>query len=128
MGLNLIEEGADIILPVAGRVGLGTGMAAKERGGVYIIGVDADWYQTAPDFREIILTSVTKRIDVLTFDIIRAFLEGNFRNGEVVGNLENDGVGLAPFHELERLVLPTLKAELEEVRAQIISGELRTQP
>ena len=129
MGQQLIDEGADIILPVAGGVGLGTATAAKEHGGgVYIIGVDTDWYETAPDFRAIILTSVIKKIDVLTFHVIRATLEGRFRGGEVIGNLENDGVGLAPFHDLDALVTPALKAELEEVRAQIINGSLRTGP
>jgi basic membrane protein A len=129
MGQRLIDEGADIILPVAGGVGLGTAMAAKEHGsGVYIIGVDTDWYETAPDFRAVILTSVIKKIDVLTFHVIRATLEGRFRGGEVIGNLENDGVGLAPFYDLEALVTPALKAELEEVRAQIINGSLSTGP
>jgi basic membrane protein A len=128
MGQRLIDEGADIILPAAGGVGFGTAMLAKEHGGVQIIGVDTDWYLTAPDFKDVILTSVIKRIDVLTFNIIRATLEGDFRGGEVMGNLENNGVGLAPFHELEELVSPDLKAELEEVRAQIINGALKTSP
>ncbi len=129
MGQRLIDEGADIILPVAGGVGLGTAMAAKEHGsGVYIIGVDTDWYETAPDFRAVILTSVIKKIDVLTFHVIRATLEGRFRGGEVIGNLENDGVGLAPFHDLEALVSPPLRAELEEIRSQIISGAIQTRP
>jgi basic membrane protein A and related proteins len=128
MAQRLIDEGADVILPVAGGVGLGTAMVAKEHGGVYIIGVDTDWYLTAPDFRPVILTSVIKRIDVLTFNVIRATLEGGFHGGEVMGNLENDGVGLAPFHDLESLVPPALKAELEEERAQILNGTLKTRP
>jgi basic membrane protein A len=90
--------------------------------------VDTDWYETAPDFRAVILTSVIKKIDVLTFNVIRATLEGRFRGGEVIGNLENDGVGLAPFHDLESLVSPDLRAELEEIRSQIISDAIQTRP
>ena len=49
-GENLNDEGADIILPVAGPVGLGTAAAAAERG-FLIIGVDADWYRHQPRHR-----------------------------------------------------------------------------
>lgn len=66
MGETLMDEGADIIMPVAGPVGLGTAAAAKERGNVYIIGVDSDWFLTAPDYADIILTSVMKYMDVTT--------------------------------------------------------------
>ena len=51
MGESLMDEGADIIMPVAGPVGLGTAAAVKERGNSYIIGVDSDWFLTAPDYR-----------------------------------------------------------------------------
>ena len=43
----LMDEGADIIMPVAGPVGLGAAAAAQERGAM-IIGVDSDWYLPRP--------------------------------------------------------------------------------
>ena len=49
LGQTLMDEGADIIMPVAGPVGLGTAAAALERGNVWIVGVDNDWYLTAPE-------------------------------------------------------------------------------
>ena len=49
MGETLMDEGADIIMPVAGPVGLGTAAAVKDRGNAYMIGVNSDWYLTAPD-------------------------------------------------------------------------------
>ena len=66
MGETLMDEGADIIMPVAGPVGLGTAAAVKERGNAYIIGVDSDWYLTAPDYADITLTSVMKNMDITT--------------------------------------------------------------
>ena len=128
MGETLMDEGADIIMPVAGPVGLGTAAAAKERGNTYIIGVDADWYLTSPDYADIILTSVLKNMDITTLAAIKSAMDGTFKGGVTVGNLENGGVGLAPFHDLEALVSAALKAELGEVRAQIISGALKTRP
>ena len=40
--LGLLDEGADIIMPVAGPVGAGTLAAVKERGAL-MVGVDTDW-------------------------------------------------------------------------------------
>ncbi len=128
MGESLMDEGADIILPVAGPVGLGTAAAAMERGGVYIIGVDSDWYLTAPEYKSIILTSVLKNMDITTFQAIQSALEGTFAGGVVVGTLENGGVGLAPFHDLESMVPAELVAELEDIKAKIIAGEIQTLP
>jgi basic membrane protein A len=126
MGQTLMDEGADIIMPVAGPVGLGTAAAARERGNTYIIGVDNDWYLSSPDYKDITLTSVMKNMDVTTLAAIKSAMDGTFKGGVTVGDLKNGGVGLAPFHDLEALVSPALKAELEEVRAQIINGTLKT--
>jgi len=128
MGETLMDEGADIIMPVAGPVGLGTAAAAKERGGVYIIGVDADWYLTNPDYADIILTSVLKNMDITTLAAIKSAMDGTFAGGLTVGTLENGGVGLAPFHDLESVVPAELAAELEAVKADIIAGTLKTSP
>ena len=57
---SLMQEGADIIMPVAGPVGLGSAAVCKETGNCMIIGVDADWYETAPEYKEVVLTSVLK--------------------------------------------------------------------
>jgi basic membrane protein A len=128
MGESLMDEGADIILPVAGPVGLGTAAAAQERGNTLIIGVDADWVLTSPEYEAITLTSVLKNMDVTTVNVIKTVLDGTFAGGVNVGTLENGGVGLASFHMLDDNVPADLKAELEDVAAQIISGELSASP
>jgi basic membrane protein A len=128
MGLSLMDEGADIIMPVAGPVGLGTAAAAKERGNVYIVGVDSDWYLTAPDYKDIILTSVLKNMDVLTLGAIVSVIDGSFAGGVTVGTLENGGVGLASFHDMESMVSSELMAELDEIKASIIAGDISAMP
>jgi len=126
MGESLMDEGADIIMPVAGPVGLGTAAAAQERDDVYIIGVDSDWTQTSPEFTPIVLTSVMKKMDITTFLAIEAAREGTFQGGVLVGKLENNGVDIAPFYELDSLVSRDLKSELDEVRQSIIDGTIKT--
>jgi basic membrane protein A and related proteins len=128
MGESLMDEGADVIMPVAGPVGFGTAAAAQERGNVYIIGVDSDWYLTAPDYKDIVLTSVLKKMDVTTLDAIKTAMDGTFAGGVTVGTLENGGVGLAPFHDLESLVPTDVTAELETIKAGIIDGSLSAVP
>jgi len=128
MGESLMDEGADIIMPVAGPVGLGTAAAVQERGGVYIIGVDSDWTQTSPEFTNIMLTSVLKKMDVTTFKAIEAALGGSFAGGVVVGTLENTGVDLAPYHDLASMVSSELQSELDTIRQGIIDGTIQASP
>jgi basic membrane protein A len=115
-------------MPVAGGVGQGTATLAMERGGVLIIGVDTDWTVSSPEFSSITLTSVVKRMDVAVFESIGDVLGGAFNGGTYIGTLENNGVGLAPFHELNSLVPHELAAELEQVKNAIIAGNIPVSP
>lgn len=122
---TLIAQGADIILPVAGPAGLGALQAAQESGGkVNAIWVDTDGYVSAPEYGSTIITSVEKGMDVAVFEAIKASLEGSFSSDPYVGTLDNDGVSLAPFHDFESKVSDELKAELEQIKADIISGTI----
>ncbi|MBM4423475.1 MAG: BMP family ABC transporter substrate-binding protein [Chloroflexi bacterium] len=126
MGETLMDEGADIILPVAGPVGLGTAAAVKERGDAYLIGVDSDWFVSAPEYQDIVLTSILKRLDLSVQAAVQAVAEGNFTGGLHVGNLRNGEIGIAPFHNMDSAVSPEVKAELEQVTQDIIDGKLST--
>jgi basic membrane protein A len=128
LGESLMDEGADIIMPVAGPVGLGTAAAVQERGGAWIVGVDNDWFVVNPEYGAITLTSVLKNMDVTTFNVIQSVLDGSFAGGVTLGNLENGGVGLAPFHDMDSSVPDEVKAELQDVAAKLVSGELAALP
>jgi len=123
---NLFDEGADIVLPVAGPVGLGSAALADELGTrrLKIIGVDADQYLTDPEKGHVYLTSILKRMDSTVLAAIRQAKEGTFKGGLLVGTLENGGVDLAPLHEFERAVSDELKGELEAVRRGIVDGSI----
>ena len=123
---NLYDEGADIVLPVAGPVGLGSATLADELGidKLKIIGVDADLYFTDSERQHVYLTSITKRMDSTVKQVIEATMKDEFEGGLLVGTLESGGVDLAPFHDMEDLVPAELKAELEALRARIIDGSI----
>ncbi|XCB30481.1 BMP family ABC transporter substrate-binding protein [Arcanobacterium hippocoleae] len=124
---QFIDQGADIIMPVAGPVGLGAAAAAKAAGNVMIIGVDSDWYEANPDYKDITLTSVMKGISASVFDTVKAGVDGKFDAKPYVGTLANGGVSIAPFHDFESKVSDELKADLEKLTEQIKSGKLKVE-
>jgi basic membrane protein A len=124
---SLIDEGADVILPVAGLTGNGAFTATKEAGNVYAIGVDTDQCVSVPDACSVLLTSVRKNMDVAVFDTVKSSMDGTFQGGvNYVGTLENDGVSIAPFHDLDSAIPAALKTELDQVKADLISGAVKT--
>jgi len=122
---SLFDEGADIVMPVAGPCGLGAGAAAKERK-LMIVGVDTDWYVSAPEYKETYLTSVLKNMDAAVLDSITAAVDGKFKGGgNYLGTLANKGVGIAGFHDYADKVPATLAAEVTALTADIISGKIK---
>ena len=124
---SLIQEGADVVLPVAGLTGNGAFTAAKSAGNVYAIGVDTDQCISVPDACSVLLTSVQKKMDNAVFDAIKSVQDGTFKGGtNYVGTLANNGVDIAPFHDLDSKIPSALKDELKQVRADLISGKVTT--
>jgi basic membrane protein A len=126
---QLIVQGADVILSEAGAGGLGAGALAQDVGNVVVIGQGADGFVTAPQFRDVWLTSLDERVDVAVEAVIRQVVEGSFRGGHTyTGNLRNGGVALAPFHTFDSLVPTALKDDLAELRQQVIDGTVSIDP
>jgi basic membrane protein A and related proteins len=122
---TLIDQNADVILPVGGPIFLSAGEAIRDAGkDIALVGVDADAYETAPDLKDLFLTSILKGIKVGVSDVVSAAGEGDFSSEPYVGTLENDGVGLAPFHDFESKVDPALMDELDTIKQGIIDGEI----
>ncbi len=123
---NLVDEGADIVMPVAGPVGLGSAALATELGTdkLMIIGVDSDQYESDTANQAVYLTSVLKNMDVTTFNAIKAVADGTFAGGVTVGTLANGGVGLAPYHDMDSMVSPELKDQMTALQAGIIDGSV----
>ncbi len=124
---NLYDEGADIVMPVAGPVGLGSAALADELGTdkLKIIGVDADQYLTNPEKNKVYLTSVLKKMDATVQQVIKDTMDGSFKGGVIVGTLANDGVGLAPYHDMDSAVPDDLKSEIETIKQKIIDGDIK---
>jgi basic membrane protein A len=122
---GFIDQGADVILPVAGQVGEGAARAALDSGSAVIIWVDSDGYETLPaELRPVVLTSVLKNTGDAVVEIVKASMDDTFDSAPFIGTLENGGVGIAPFHDLASRVTPELQGEIDQLTADIIAGTL----
>jgi basic membrane protein A len=119
-----ITQGADIIFPVAGPAGLGALDAVKDQG-LKAIWVDTDGCVSAAEYCDVLLSSVMKGMDVAVENAIKSSVDGNFDNKPYTGTLENQGVALAPFHKQASSVPPELASKLDDLKQQIIDGDLK---
>ncbi|MBF4617332.1 BMP family ABC transporter substrate-binding protein [Clavibacter sp. VKM Ac-2873] len=123
---NLLDQGADVIMPVAGQVGEGAASAILAHGSGKLIWVDNDGYDTLPaEYRPLLLTSVLKDTGQAVVDIVADDQKGTFSSEPYVGTLANGGVGLAEYHDLAASVSPELQSELDALKARIVSGDVQ---
>jgi basic membrane protein A len=129
MTQQLLKEGADVILPVAGTsIGSGVANAVQKNRNAYIIGVDTDWALAMPAYEGIVFTSIIKKYDISVVQVVKAITEDKFTGGVHLGTLETGEVGLAPFYKLDVLISPRVKMDLAQVLKDIINGKIKTRP
>ncbi len=77
------------------------------------------------EFQDLWLTTVLKGIQIQTQRSIEAHASGSPTGGtSLVGNLENEAVGLAPFHAWEDRVPAELAAEVAQVLEDVKAGTI----
>ncbi|WP_308014420.1 MULTISPECIES: BMP family ABC transporter substrate-binding protein [unclassified Rhodococcus (in: high G+C Gram-positive bacteria)] len=122
---GLIDQNADVIFPVGGPIYQSAAQAIRDANRpIALVGADADVYVSDPSVSDLVLTSVTKGLATSTEEVVKAVGDGSFDNTPYVGTLENDGVGIAPFHDFESQIDPALQGELDTIRAGIIDGSI----
>jgi basic membrane protein A len=123
---TFIQQGADIVFPVAGGTGLGAGAAAQSAGGsVSVIWVDTDGCTSAATYCKYFLSSVTKGLGDAVQKYVTEAAGGTFPTGSYIGTLDNKGTGLAPFHDFDSKVPQTVKDELATIQKDITSGTIK---
>jgi basic membrane protein A len=116
---GMYADGIDIIYAAAGGSGDGVFKAAKATGNLGI-GVDSDQYNlpTLADRKDVIMTSMLKKVDVATYDFITSAVNGDVLTGEHKYSLSNDGIGYSTSGGMIDDIVP----DLEKAKADIISG------
>jgi len=127
---TFISEGADIIFPVAGNVGLGAAKAVQDAdnqgGKVSMLWVDTDGCVSATQYCQYMVSSVTKGIQTAVKNAVVTAASGKSVGGTYVGTLANGGAVLSPFHDYAGKVPAALQTELKTIEAGIESGSIAT--
>jgi len=129
---TFISEGADIIFPVAGNVGLGAAKAVQDADAaagsqkVNMFWVDTDGCTSAAQYCKYFITSVTKGIVPSVKTAVVSAENGTFTGGTYVGTLTNGGAVLSPYHDFASVVPASLQSELKTIEAGIENGTIAT--
>jgi basic membrane protein A len=125
---TFIGDGADVIFPVAGGVGLGTAKAVQTADSsgknVSMEWVDTDGCISAAQYCKYMLSSVTKGITQAVKTAVLAAANGTFKGGVYIGTLANGGAVLSPYHDYATKVPAALQAQINTLKQMIISGKI----
>jgi basic membrane protein A len=121
---GMYDGGADVVYHASGGSGSGVFDAAVDAGeGAWAIGVDSDQYLTASEEAQPhILTSMLKRVDVATFDMVQSVADGEPLVSYQVYNLEADGVGYATSGDF---LSEDAISQIDEFAEQIKAGDIK---
>jgi basic membrane protein A len=127
---TFISEGADVVFPVAGNVGLGAAKAVQQAdasgGKVNMMWVDTDGCVSAAQYCKYFITSVTKGIATSVQNAVTTAQSGSFKGGTYIGTLANGGAVLSPFHDFSGTVPAALQSELKTIGTGIENGSIQT--
>ena len=127
---TFVSQGADVILPVAGGTGLGAAEVAQGSSGkTSIIWVDQDGCKSAAQYCNVFLSTVVKNISDAVQKAVVTGATGQplAASPGYLGTLENNGVQLAPYNQFDSKVDAGLKSEIEQLKADIISGKVKVE-
>ncbi len=122
---NQVKGGADVLFPVGGDQFGAASEAIKEAGvdGV-MIGVDKDIAKTSPQYADMVLTSVEKRMTNAVYDVIKAAAVDKAAYADYLGNLKNGGTALSAFGTFDSKISAETKDALKKLEAGIIDGSI----
>ena len=123
LALALYDGGCDIVFQVASRTGEGVFEAAAERG-LYAIGVDSDQKYINPD---VIICSMVKEVGLSIEQTVSKMLsDGTWNGGEIwVADMSTGLIDVGYGDStMTQQVSDELKKEVEQIKADIISGKI----
>ncbi|NBM15236.1 BMP family protein [Streptomyces sp. GC420] len=122
---GMLDKKADVVYHAAGGAGNGV-IEAVAGAGKWAIGVDSDQYQQEglADYKDNILTSVTKNVSGAVYDLIKSVKDGDAKTGVITYDLKVDGVGLADSNPDFKSNTKLVEA-VEKAKQEIIDGTIK---
>jgi basic membrane protein A len=123
---QFFADGADIVFPVAGSVGLGSVAAAQQAGaGHSVMWVDSNGCVSDKADCKWFVGTVAKGVEPSVEAAILSAAKGTFKAGTYVGTLKNNGTALE-YGGVS--VSAALKAKIAKAKAGIIAGTISVNP
>ena len=114
-------KGADVVYAAAGGTGIGVYQAAKDEGKL-AIGVDSNQNHLQPGT---MLTSMVKSVGLAAYQTWDDAAKGEWKPGIKNLGLAEGGVDWALDKDNEKLITPEMKAKVDAIKAEIISGKVK---
>ncbi|WBO64236.1 BMP family lipoprotein [Streptomyces camelliae] len=120
---GMLDNGADVVYSAAGSSGNGAIEAVSGVKGAWAIGVDSDQYQIPglAKYKNSILTSAVKNVDVGVYDLVQSVHNGKPLTGNNVYSLAKNGVSLATSGGF----LTDIQPKLDAAKQKIVSGQIK---
>jgi basic membrane protein A len=122
-----VNQGADVIFPVAGGAGNGATASAKaSNGAVTVIWVDTDGCVSDAADCGVFLGSVTKGIETSVKKTVEDAASGSFKGGTSdIGDLTNGGTAFVPGSQIGSKIPADITADLQTIQQGIIGGTIK---
>jgi len=124
-GQTFISQGADVIFGAGGQTGNGALLAAKDAG-KFCVGVDVDQFISYPDVASCLITSAEKHLDLAVKQAVTDLTKGTLKGGVTTFNIQNDGIGLAPYHDNASKIPADVQAKIADIQSKLKSGAITT--
>lgn len=120
---GMLDKGADVIYTAAGSSGNGAIEAVSGAKGAWAIGVDSDQFNIPglAKYKNSILTSVVKNVDVGVYDLIKSVRDGKPLTGNNVYSLAKEGVSLSTSGGF----LTDIQPKLDAAKKKIVDGQTK---
>lgn len=122
---GMLDRGIDVIYSAAGQSGAGAIEAVSKKKGAWAIGVDSDQYRQTglAQYKDSILTSVVKNVDVAVFDLVKSVEDGKPLTGVHAYDVKHNGVTLATSGGF----IKDIQREIDAARDKIVEGRVKVQ-
>jgi basic membrane protein A len=124
-GQTFISQGADVIFGVGGTTGNGALLAAKDAS-KFCVGVDVDQFVSYPDVDSCLITSAEKHLDLAVKQAITDLTKGTLKGGVVTYDIQNGGIGLAPYHDNASKIPADVQTKIADIQSKLKSGAITT--
>ncbi|ARP71955.1 BMP family ABC transporter substrate-binding protein [Streptomyces pluripotens] len=120
---GMLDRGADVIYSAAGSSGNGAIEAVHGVKGAWAIGVDSDQYNIPglAKYKNSILTSMVKNVDVGVYDFIKSVHDGKPLTGTNTYSLGKNGVSLATSGGF----INDIQSKLDAAKQKIVNGDIK---